>query len=127
MNAGKFPSASEAHKHVGGSYYIIRELVQELEHKAEVPTLSRNNENLMKTEPSEERKSLAKAEVSTSQRTADSVIQDCQLTAPISPLEIPGASSNLQIKRGKWVEKILSEEVTTSVSIGHLSHLNHIV
>ncbi|RVW25947.1 hypothetical protein CK203_095950 [Vitis vinifera] len=116
MNAGKFPTVSEAQKHVGGSYYIVRELVQELEHKAKTSPLSRRNENLMENEPAKERKSLAEAEkVSTSRRTVDAVIEDYRQTVPISPLEVSDASSkNLEAKGGKWVEKILSEEVTTS-------------
>ncbi|KAL6320487.1 hypothetical protein AAG906_007566 [Vitis piasezkii] len=129
MNAGKFPTVSEAQKHVGGSYYIVRELVQELEHKAKTSPLSRRNENLMENEPAKERKSLAEAEkVSTSRRTVDAVIEDYRQTVPISPLEVSDASSkNLEAKGGKWVEKILSEEVTTSSGVvkGKTKDISH--
>lgn len=36
-NAGKFPTASDAMNHVGGSYYVIRRIIQELEHKSKLP------------------------------------------------------------------------------------------
>ncbi|KAF8036017.1 hypothetical protein BT93_C1900 [Corymbia citriodora subsp. variegata] len=35
-NAGKFPTASDARNHVGGSYYVIRKIIQELEHKSKL-------------------------------------------------------------------------------------------
>lgn len=34
MNAGKFPTHFAARKHVGGSFYIIRQIMQELKHNA---------------------------------------------------------------------------------------------
>ncbi|KAI3407190.1 uncharacterized protein J3R85_021223 [Psidium guajava] len=36
-NAGKFPTASDAMNHVGGSFYVIRKIIQELEHKSKLP------------------------------------------------------------------------------------------
>lgn len=126
MNAGKFPTVSVAHKHVGGSYYIVRELVQELKHKVKISPISGRNENLMENESAKERESLPEAEkVSASKTTVEAVIEDCPQTVPISPLEISSASSkNVEANGGKGIKKILSEEVTTSVSIGHFSHLN---
>jgi len=32
LNAGKFPTVSHAQKQVGGSYYVVREIIQELEY-----------------------------------------------------------------------------------------------
>ena len=126
MNAGKFPTVSEARKHVGGSYYTVRELVQELEYKAKISPLTERNENSMENEPGKEEKSLAEAEkVSTSQITVDAVTEDYPQTVPISPLEISDASrKKVEAKGGKRIKKILSEEITKSVSIGHLAHLN---
>ncbi|XP_030521316.2 uncharacterized protein LOC115734610 [Rhodamnia argentea] len=36
-NAGKFPTACDAMNHVGGSFYVIRKIIQELEHKSKLP------------------------------------------------------------------------------------------
>ncbi|CAA2996624.1 Hypothetical predicted protein [Olea europaea subsp. europaea] len=36
MNAGKFPTASDARKEVGGSYYTIRQILQELEYNSKM-------------------------------------------------------------------------------------------
>lgn len=45
-NAGKFPTISEAIKQVGGSYYVIRKILQELEYQS--TTSSMNTRNNMK-------------------------------------------------------------------------------
>uniref|UniRef100_A0A1D1Y6R7 Rhodanese-like domain-containing protein 14, chloroplastic n=1 Tax=Anthurium amnicola TaxID=1678845 RepID=A0A1D1Y6R7_9ARAE len=37
VNAGKFPSASLAQKENGGSYYVIRDIIQELKYKSRFP------------------------------------------------------------------------------------------
>lgn len=34
MNAGKFPTASDAKKNVGGGYYVVRQILQELEYNS---------------------------------------------------------------------------------------------
>lgn len=36
MNAGKFPTASIAVKQVGGSYYTVRKIIQELQYKSKL-------------------------------------------------------------------------------------------
>ncbi|KAK9996801.1 hypothetical protein SO802_021487 [Lithocarpus litseifolius] len=36
MNAGKFPTASSAVKQVGGSYYTVRKIIQELQYKSKL-------------------------------------------------------------------------------------------
>ncbi|XP_073119178.1 uncharacterized protein [Henckelia pumila] len=38
MNAGKFPSASDAKKNVGGCYYVVRRILQELEYNSSLAT-----------------------------------------------------------------------------------------
>ncbi|XP_059453813.1 uncharacterized protein LOC132184265 isoform X3 [Corylus avellana] len=39
MNAGKFPTSSATRKEVGGSYYTIRKIIQELEYNSKIPPL----------------------------------------------------------------------------------------
>ena len=36
MNGGKFPTASFAVKQVGGSYYTVRKIIQELQYKSKL-------------------------------------------------------------------------------------------
>ncbi|XP_062160049.1 uncharacterized protein LOC133867335 isoform X2 [Alnus glutinosa] len=39
MNAGKFPTATAAKKQLGGSYYIMKKIIQELEYNSKIPPL----------------------------------------------------------------------------------------
>ncbi|XP_027125130.1 uncharacterized protein LOC113768311 isoform X1 [Coffea eugenioides] len=40
LNLGKFPTVSEAQREVGGSYYTVRMLVQELQYKSQMPAIN---------------------------------------------------------------------------------------
>lgn len=40
-NAGRFPTSCHVHKEIGGSYYIVRQIVQELEYKYKVSSSSK--------------------------------------------------------------------------------------
>ncbi|XP_022849208.1 uncharacterized protein LOC111371447 [Olea europaea var. sylvestris] len=40
MNAGKFPSAFKAMKEAGGSYYVIRQILQELEYNSKMSSMA---------------------------------------------------------------------------------------
>ncbi|KAE9600170.1 hypothetical protein Lal_00045636 [Lupinus albus] len=51
MNAGKFPSASVTQKQVGGGYYFLREIIQDLEYKSKMNPSNIRDENLVKKEP----------------------------------------------------------------------------
>ncbi|KAJ6296510.1 hypothetical protein OIU78_024375 [Salix suchowensis] len=44
-HAGKFPSISDAQKQVGGNYYFIRKIVQELEYKSKISSSNSGNKN----------------------------------------------------------------------------------
>lgn len=39
-NAGKFPTASEAKKQVGGGFYVIRKILQELEYQSKMSSMN---------------------------------------------------------------------------------------
>jgi len=43
-NAGKFPTISEAVKQVGGSYYVIRKILQELEYQSTTSSMNARND-----------------------------------------------------------------------------------
>ncbi|OMO60912.1 hypothetical protein COLO4_33681 [Corchorus olitorius] len=45
-NAGKFPSVSAINKEVGGGYYVVRKIAQELEHKSKICSSNSSIENL---------------------------------------------------------------------------------
>ncbi|XP_042507562.1 uncharacterized protein LOC122083742 isoform X2 [Macadamia integrifolia] len=49
-NLGKFPTPSIARKNLGGSYYVIRQIIQELEYKSKVSATNKMKENIQKKE-----------------------------------------------------------------------------
>lgn len=63
MNGGKFPNISLAQKQVGGSYYTVRKIIQELQHKSKMSSSNRGKES-----PSQESK-VAGSQVSGVQKT----------------------------------------------------------
>lgn len=58
INAGKFPSFSDTMKQVGGSYYVVREIVQELKYYSKMNSSNSMDEKLVKKEPFNESKLL---------------------------------------------------------------------
>ncbi|PPR93077.1 hypothetical protein GOBAR_AA27595 [Gossypium barbadense] len=46
LNGGKFPSVTAAQKEVGGSYYVVRKVLQELEYKSKICSSNSSYENL---------------------------------------------------------------------------------
>ncbi|CAJ1952365.1 unnamed protein product [Sphenostylis stenocarpa] len=46
-NAGKFPKISDAQKQVGGCYYVVREIIQELEYKSKTNSPNTVDKNLV--------------------------------------------------------------------------------
>ena len=50
MNAGKFPTATDVIKQVGGGYYFVREIIQELEYKSKMKSSNSMDENLSEKE-----------------------------------------------------------------------------
>ncbi|XP_043694816.1 uncharacterized protein LOC122645576 [Telopea speciosissima] len=49
-NSGKFPPPSIARNNVGGSYYVIKQIIQELEYKSKVSTTTWMEENIQRKE-----------------------------------------------------------------------------
>lgn len=58
MNAGKFPTTSITKKQVGGCYYVVRGIIQELEYKAKMISSNNRDENLVKKVPFDDSKLL---------------------------------------------------------------------
>ncbi|KAI4351957.1 hypothetical protein L6164_006255 [Bauhinia variegata] len=69
MNAGKFPAISDTVKQVGGSYYVVRKIVQELEYKSKMSSSNIMNDNLAETELFNKSKPLTEAVTVSSGKT----------------------------------------------------------
>ncbi|KAF8407405.1 hypothetical protein HHK36_006536 [Tetracentron sinense] len=117
LNAGKFPTPSTARKQVGGSYYVIKKILQELEYKSKISPISKRCEDLLGKEVAkEEHKSLTKAEKVSSSGTKVSytscepslgVEKDMQMVF-INDMEMEEAT-------GKHFEAKEAPQVSTSV------------
>ncbi|PPD98976.1 hypothetical protein GOBAR_DD04000 [Gossypium barbadense] len=70
VNAGKFPSVTAAQKEVGGSYYVVRKVLQELEYKSKICSSNSSFENLSAKAANKGDKSFSIVEV------VSTVVQD---------------------------------------------------
>ncbi|KAK4434425.1 hypothetical protein Salat_0605300 [Sesamum alatum] len=64
MNAGKFPSVSDAVKGVGGSYYVVRQILQELQYNSKISPADAKDASLEKIFVSKDEISTKSVEVS---------------------------------------------------------------
>ncbi|KAH0976499.1 hypothetical protein GBA52_026218 [Prunus armeniaca] len=62
MNAGAFPTVSCAQKELGGSYYVVKSILQELQYKAKMSPWSPVTADMPKQEEVRETESLAQVE-----------------------------------------------------------------
>ncbi|KAL3634212.1 hypothetical protein CASFOL_021266 [Castilleja foliolosa] len=88
-NAGKFPSASEAMKDVGGSYYVIREILQELIYNSKMsPPVD------TKTASSDKSAIIEKDEISTINTEKDSQATEMEelIISPITEVNVQDSS-----------------------------------
>ncbi|KAK9279001.1 hypothetical protein L1049_028583 [Liquidambar formosana] len=98
MNAGKFPSADSARKEVGGSFYVIRKILQEIEYNSKISPLNKRNQNILEKELIKENESLTEyKEVSSSQMTVDAEIQNVSQKVAING-EVIGDSSDKHLE-----------------------------
>ncbi|TKY44970.1 lisH domain-containing protein isoform X1 [Spatholobus suberectus] len=117
-NAGKFPKISDTKKQVGGSYYVIREIVQELEYKSKMNSSNGVDEILVEKQ-FDESKLLATESVNVSSSdieiAKDSPIQDDSQLVVLNDKEtVNGGYEHLEEKREpqtSYRERRLSEEV----------------
>nr|XP_027125132.1 uncharacterized protein LOC113741728 isoform X3 [Coffea arabica] len=66
LNLGKFPTVSEAQREVGGSYYTVRMLVQELQYKSQMPAINTKESEI---EAETKRKEIVKTPLRDSEST----------------------------------------------------------
>ncbi|KAF6153410.1 hypothetical protein GIB67_003600 [Kingdonia uniflora] len=122
-NAGKYPTAGTVKKQVGGSFYVIRLIVQELEYNSKMSSINKGNETLFDEVSNEERQpSIEAEEVSRSETIIDLTSSELSLgvegdsNTEIIHVENIGTCNNLEAKEGSqastWVEKPVIEEAS---------------
>lgn len=115
-HAGKFPTVSVVRKEVGGHYYTIRKMLQELEYKSKLCSSDNKTEKLSEKEVPKEVESLAEGEGEVVS-PAVGIQDDSQTVAMGNQLEAEG-----ELK----VEMTLSQELVklySSVSVIHFGLL----
>lgn len=126
-NAGKFPKVSDARKQLGGSFYVLREIIQELAHKSKMNS-SNNVGEILVEEQFDKSKILTTESVNVSSSNIDvakdSPMQDDSKSVVLDDKEaVNTCYDNLEETREpqtSYWEKRLSEEievVSTPVSI----------
>lgn len=116
-HAGKFPSISDARKQVGGNYYFIRKIVQELEYKSKIS--SSNSGNKKKELPIVSEPLVKVKNMSTGGAMSDMRTQ-CDPRAV--PLNDVGDTSYryLEVEGGlQTCEKMVSQEFGNPISPKH--------
>ncbi|KAL6504636.1 hypothetical protein OROHE_023394 [Orobanche hederae] len=102
MNAGKFPTTSEAMKDVGGSYYVVRVILQELKYNFKMSSLDI-------TDTSSQRSAPKKDEISTNIGEVSQTTQWGKLISPISMAHIVDIS-NMSFKSDQRPQSSISVE-----------------
>lgn len=96
---GKFPTPSMAMKEVGGSYYIIRKIIQELIAEAKMSSvdtmykISQGKELTKENEPSTEGEDIASSQIITYEPLHENATR-----VPVNGLDIPDSNKHLQMK-----------------------------
>ncbi|KAF8398644.1 hypothetical protein HHK36_014499 [Tetracentron sinense] len=113
LNAGKIPTPSAARKQVGGSYYTIKKILQELEYKSKISPISKRDENLSGKEElaKEEHESFTKIEESLSSKTTVGCIS-CEPTLRVKTVVV---NDKLEEFTGEHFEAKEGPQISTSV------------
>lgn len=112
MNAGKFPTPSYAHKQVGGCYYIVRRILQELQYTAKMSPSFGGAEHLSGQEKIGESGSLTEVE--------EDSTREMSAGASVGNVSEAKNDTGLSDASDRLLEfKTLSEEVFTPVSFRH--------
>ncbi|XP_057514216.1 uncharacterized protein LOC130795984 isoform X1 [Actinidia eriantha] len=127
MNAGKFPTISHARNQVGGSHYVIREILQELEYKSEITSMNtRDDDVLGKKAVKVNKASTDVEEISGIQSRVDAIHKDTQIEA-VSDLNVGDSGhKNVRAKEGPETltlfEKTMSQEVVKAKPVDDSSN-----
>ncbi|CAA0410609.1 putative exo-alpha-sialidase [Arabidopsis thaliana] len=116
-NAGRFPSLDATHKQVGGSYYIVRDIFQELKlkPKAHVPIVAKALSEVSSSVPGDASSHSSPAPVPTVEAKA---------LSEVSPSVPADASSHLSPSPVPIVEAKALSEVSPSVPADTSSHFS---
>ncbi|KAI3460227.1 hypothetical protein Pfo_016890 [Paulownia fortunei] len=111
MNAGKFPTISDARKDVGGSYYVVRQILQELKYNSKMSSVDTKDASLKKS-------AMKKDEISTNFGEVSQARELGELISPISKVDIGDTrSKSFESKQGPQssiaVESDKSKDVQT--------------
>lgn len=123
MYDGKLPSTTDTRKEVGGSYYVVKNILQELKYKSKMSDPTDVNENSLRKEIIEETECLTEVvEVSTVKLAADAHIQNDSQTEATNYAEVVDVRrKHLEAGKGLQLlssaEKTFSKEIATPVSI----------
>lgn len=117
-NAGKFPKVSDARKQLGGSFYVLREIIQELAHKSKMNS-SNNVGEILVEKQFDQSKILTTESVNVSSGNIDVAkdrpMQDDSKSVVLDDKEaVNTCYDNLEETRGpqtSYWEKRLSEEI----------------
>ena len=133
VNAGKFPKAHDTMKQVGGNYYVVKKIIQELEYISKMNASNRMVENLVGKELLNEEKPLTTDTVKVSpaktEATIDMPVQnDCHLVDLEDKDVVNADYEHLQEERGpqtsSWGSSMSQEAIITTslVSIKNNYH-----
>ncbi|OIW03559.1 hypothetical protein TanjilG_30979 [Lupinus angustifolius] len=120
MNAGKFPTAYATQKQVGGGYYFLWEIIQDLEYKSKMNSSNIRDENLVKKEPFDQSKLLTTEAVKISSVNTETAIDrpsqdDFQSVVSDVRVTVNTDYDHLEEKRGPQTssceERGLSKEI----------------
>ncbi|KAF3438419.1 hypothetical protein FNV43_RR21181 [Rhamnella rubrinervis] len=117
MYDGKLPSASDTQKEVGGSYYVVKNILQELKYKSKMSNPIDGNENSLAKKIIEDSECLTEVEeVSTVKLAVDARIQNDSQTEATNYVEIVDVSGK-HLEAGKGLQPLSSAEKTFSKEI----------
>ena len=123
INAGKFPRISDAVKQVGGSYYVVRKIIQELEYKSKMNSSNNAVENMVGKEIFDEGKPLTTEAVKVSSGKTETAIdtsvqKDFQLVdidKDIANADNEHLEENRGLHSNSW-ERNMSQEAASSIA-----------
>ncbi|KAA3483663.1 serrate RNA effector molecule-like protein isoform X1 [Gossypium australe] len=110
VNAGKFPSVTAVQKEVGGSYYVVRKVLQELEYKSKICSSNSSYENLSAKAANKRDKSFSVVEV------VSTVVQDDTCARAMDDVKMHGTNDKqLEADRGSCHDFVLEENSVLTV------------
>ncbi|KAK8615453.1 hypothetical protein V6N13_017041 [Hibiscus sabdariffa] len=112
MNAGKFPTITEARKEVGGSFYVVRKVLQELEYKPNVCSSSNSYETLSAKVVNKEDNSFSVVEVV----STGLGVQDATCAKAVDDVKILDTNDKqLEADRGSSSDFVLEENSVVKI------------